>query len=139
MAYRKESDTLGEVSIPAEKLWGAQTQRSLQNFRIGNHPMPYEVIEALALIKECAARVNADLGLLDKQKAKWIQMAAGEIQSGKLKEHFPLSVWQTGSGTQTNMNVNEVIANRAGQLAGGPVGGQKNPSQRRCEQVPVLQ
>ena len=125
MTYRKESDTLGEVSIPAEKLWGAQTQRSLQNFRIGNHLMPYEVIEALAVIKECSARVNADLGLLDKQKAKWIQTASREIQSGKLKEHFPLSVWQTGSGTQTNMNVNEVIANRAGQLSGGRVGDKK--------------
>ena len=122
MAHRKESDTLGEVSIPEEKLWGAQTQRSLENFRIGNHPMVYEVIEALALIKECCARVNADLGLLDPKKAQWIQQAAKEVQSGKLKEHFPLSVWQTGSGTQTNMNVNEVIANRALQLSGGRVG-----------------
>ena len=122
MARRKETDTLGEVFIPAEKLWGAQTQRSLENFKIGNHLMVYEVVEALALIKECAARVNADLGFLDQRKAKWIRQAAREIQSGKLKEHFPLSIWQTGSGTQTNMNVNEVIANRAIQLSGGQVG-----------------
>ena len=122
MAYRKESDTLGEVSIPSEKLWGAQTQRSLKNFKIGNQLMVYEVIEALAVIKECAAQVNGDLGLLDREKSKWIQMAAKEVQSGKLKENFPLSVWQTGSGTQTNMNVNEVIANRAIQLSGGRLG-----------------
>ncbi|MCY4512528.1 MAG: lyase family protein, partial [Bdellovibrionales bacterium] len=108
MAYRKESDTLGEVSIPSEKLWGAQTQRSLENFKIGSDLMPYEVVRALAIIKECAAQVNADLGLLDREKCKWIQQAARKVQSGELKEHFPLSVWQTGSGTQTNMNVNEV-------------------------------
>ena len=122
MAYRKESDTLGEVSIPSEKLWGAQTQRSLENFKIGSDLMPYEVVKALALVKECAAQVNEDLGLLDREKSRWIQQAAREVQSGGLKGHFPLSVWQTGSGTQTNMNVNEVIANRAIQLSGGQSG-----------------
>ena len=118
MSYRKESDTLGEVLIPEGKLWGAQTQRSLENFRIGKELMPEELIVALALIKECAAEVNETLGLLDSSKAKWIQQAAQEIQKGQFNSHFPLSVWQTGSGTQTNMNVNEVIANRAKQISG---------------------
>ena len=122
MSYRIETDTLGEVQIPAEKLWGAQSQRSLENFKIGQDKMPIELIQALALIKECCAKINAEEGFLDKSKAKWIQKAAQEIQKGQLNEHFPLSVWQTGSGTQTNMNVNEVIANRAIQLSGGKIG-----------------
>ena len=122
MAHRIETDTLGKVQIPEEKLWGAQSQRSLENFQIGQDIMPIELIQALALIKECCAQVNAEQGCLDSKKTKWIEQAAQEIQQGRLNEHFPLSVWQTGSGTQTNMNVNEVIANRAIQLSGGQVG-----------------
>lgn len=122
MSYRIETDTLGEVSIPSEKLWGAQSQRSLENFKIGEDKMPLELIQAIALIKECCAKINKQQGHLDENKAKWIEKAAQDIQKGRLNEHFPLSVWQTGSGTQTNMNVNEVIANRAIQLSGGKVG-----------------
>ena len=122
MSYRPETDTLGTVRIPSGKLWGAQSQRSLENFKIGQDKMPIELIQALALIKECCARVNKQQGRLDQNKAKWIEKAAQEIQEGQFNEHFPLSVWQTGSGTQTNMNVNEVIANRAIQLSGGKVG-----------------
>lgn len=117
MAYRKEKDTLGEVLIPKDKLWGAQTQRSLDNFKIGSSKMPFPLISALALIKECAATVNSRHGFLEKKKALWIGKAARDIQNGLLKGHFPLVVWQTGSGTQTNMNVNEVIANRAMQIS----------------------
>ena len=122
MTYRTETDSLGEVSIPEDKLWGAQSQRSLENFKIGQDLMPIELIHALALIKECCAKVNSAQGLLDNKKAKWIEKAAQEIQQGQLDEHFPLSVWQTGSGTQSNMNVNEVIANRAIQLSGRKIG-----------------
>ena len=119
MAYRKERDTLGEVSIPSDRLWGAQTQRSLENFKIGENRMPFPLISALALIKKCSAKVNSRHGLLPEEKALWIEKAAEEIEKGHLKDHFPLVVWQTGSGTQTNMNVNEVIANKAGELSGG--------------------
>lgn len=119
MTTRKEKDTLGEVSIAQDKLWGAQTQRSLENFKIGRDKMPLTLIYALALIKESCAKVNEDFGFLPSSKSRWIQKAAQEIQEGKWDEHFPLSVWQTGSGTQTNMNVNEVIANRACLLSGG--------------------
>ena len=122
MSYRIETDSLGEVRIPSGKLWGAQSQRSLENFKIGKDKMPMELIQALALIKECCVIIHRQQGRLDKKKAKWIQKAAQEIQKGKLNEHFPLSVWQTGSGTQSNMNVNEVIANRAIQLSGGKLG-----------------
>lgn len=122
MADRTESDTLGKVRIPEGKLWGAQSQRSLENFKIGSDVMPIELIWALALIKEYSAQVNAQEGLLDDKKSQWIIKAAQEVQNGQLNDHFPLSVWQTGSGTQSNMNVNEVIANRAIQLAGGQVG-----------------
>lgn len=122
MTYRKGKDTLGEVLIPKDKLWGAQTQRSLNNFKIGSNKMPFPLISALALIKECAATINSRYGLLEKKKALWIGKAAREIQNGLLKDHFPLVVWQTGSGTQTNMNVNEVIANRAIQLSKGASG-----------------
>ena len=117
MAYRKEKDTLGEVSIQADRLWGAQTQRSLENFKIGESRMPFPLISALALIKQCAARINARRGLLTEDKALWIEKAAKSIQQGHLKDHFPLVVWQTGSGTQTNMNVNEVIANKVRELS----------------------
>ncbi len=122
MADRIETDTLGSVRIPEGKLWGAQSQRSLENFKIGSDLMPLELIQALALIKESSSKANSAYGLLDKKKAKWIEQAAREVQQGRLNEHFPLTVWQTGSGTQSNMNVNEVIANRAIQLSGGRIG-----------------
>lgn len=116
MEFRIEKDTIGEIEVPAEKLWGAQTQRSLQNFKIGREKMPLAVIKALALIKKSAARVNQKLGKLEEQAADAIVQAADEVLAGDWDEHFPLAVWQTGSGTQSNMNVNEVIAHRANQL-----------------------
>ncbi|MDE3045815.1 MAG: class II fumarate hydratase [Verrucomicrobiota bacterium] len=122
MKERKERDTLGEVAVRADRYWGAQTQRSVQNFAIGHETMPIEVIRALAYVKKAAAMVNCDLELLPEQKKELISQVCDEILSGKLDIHFPLSVWQTGSGTQTNMNVNEVISNRAIELAGGNMG-----------------
>lgn len=116
MEYRIERDTLGEMRVPADKLWGAQTQRSYQNFRIGTERMPREIIRVFAVLKKSAALVNQRLGKLDSEKAEAIAAAADEVLQGKWDEHFPLVVWQTGSGTQSNMNVNEVIANRANQL-----------------------
>jgi fumarate hydratase class II len=116
MEERIEKDTLGEIRVPADKLWGAQTQRSLRNFRIGKEKMPGEIIMALALLKKVAALVNCRLGKLDRERTEAIGQACEEILAGKYKAHFPLVVWQTGSGTQTNMNLNEVIANRANQL-----------------------
>lgn len=110
MDYRIEHDTLGEVKVPADKYWGAQTQRSKQNFPIGEEKMPLEIIHAFAITKKAAAIVNQELGLLEAQKAEAIKYAADQILDNKLNEHFPLVVWQTGSGTQSNMNVNEVIA-----------------------------
>src|SRR5690625_2164294 len=110
MDFRIEHDTIGEVKVPANKFWGAQTQRSKQNFPIGHEKMPKEIIKAFAIVKKSAARVNSDLGLLEEKKYEAIAYAADQILSGKLDEHFPLVVWQTGSGTQSNMNVNEVIA-----------------------------
>lgn len=120
--YREERDTLGYMKVAKEKLWGAQSQRSLENFRIGNETMPLVLIHSIAQVKWAAARVNRDLGILDDKSADAISAAAEEVIAGKLDEHFPLSVWQTGSGTQTNMNVNEVIANRANQMLGGELG-----------------
>ena len=117
MSYRTETDSLGPVKIPKEKLWGAQTQRSLQNFKIGQDLMPLELIKALALIKSACAVANTQKKLLSQHKARWIIKASQEIQEGLWDEHFPLSVWQTGSGTGSNMNVNEVIANRAIELS----------------------
>jgi fumarate hydratase, class II len=116
MEYRIERDTLGEMRVPADKLWGAQTQRSYQNFRIGTEKMPREIIRVFAVLKKSAALVNQRLGKLESDKAEAIAAAADEVLQGKWDEHFPLVVWQTGSGTQSNMNVNEVIANRANQL-----------------------
>ncbi len=110
MDYRIEKDTLGEIKVPADKYWGAQTQRSKQNFPIGNEQMPTKVIKAFAILKQSAAKANSELGLLDSKKAEAIAYAAGQIIEGQLHDHFPLVVWQTGSGTQSNMNVNEVIA-----------------------------
>ena len=119
---RIERDSLGEVEVPADRYYGAQTARSLQNFPIGSERMPLSVIHALALVKKAAALANRDLGQLDPQRAELICRAADEVIAGKLDDHFPLVVWQTGSGTHTNMNVNEVIANRANELAGSPLG-----------------
>ena len=118
MEFRIEKDTMGEVKVPADKFWGAQTQRSTENFKIGGDRFPREMIKALGVLKKCAAKTNAELGLLDKKKADVIVQAADEVISGKLDAHFPLVVWQTGSGTQTNMNANEVIANRAMNIMG---------------------
>lgn len=124
MSFREESDSLGMVRIPANRLWGAQTQRSLGNFCIGgiSERMPIEVIHALALVKKCSAEVHKSLSLLDSKKAEAIIQASEEVVQGQWDDHFPLVVWQTGSGTQSNMNVNEVIANRAIQLLGGKLG-----------------
>lgn len=114
--FRLEKDTLGEVQVPADKYWGAQTQRSRENFQIGTEKMPLEVVYALTLVKKAAAEVNHDLGKLEKNKMGAILTVCDQTLKGEFDQHFPLSVWQTGSGTQTNMNVNEVIANRANDL-----------------------
>src|SRR5262252_9551497 len=119
---RIETDSFGEIAVPADRYWGAQTERSRQNFRIGTQRMPLPLIHALALVKRVAAEVNHDLGLVDRRRARAIIRAADEVMAGKFDDHFPLVVWQTGSGTQTNMNVNEVIANRANELLGGKLG-----------------
>ena len=122
MKTRSEKDTFGPIDVPAERLWGAQTQRSLQNFAISLEKMPRDLLLSLALVKKAAAQVNARSGALAEAKAKAITAAADEIIDGKWDEEFPLSVWQTGSGTQTNMNLNEVIANRASEIMGGQRG-----------------
>jgi len=122
---RIERDTMGEIEVPSTAYYGAQTARSLIHFDIGADVMPSEVIAAMATLKKAAAMVNADLGVLPKETRDLIVRAADEVIAGKLGEHFPLSVWQTGSGTQTNMNVNEVIANRAIEMAGGELGSKK--------------
>jgi fumarate hydratase, class II len=122
MKTRTEIDTMGKVEVPAERYWGAQTQRSKDNFKIGDQLMPAEIIEAFAILKKAAAITNKDLNALDAEKCRLIVSVCEEILSGKLADEFPLVVWQTGSGTQTNMNVNEVIANRAEVLRGGKLG-----------------
>ena len=119
MEYRIERDSIGEVKVAADKYWGAQTQRSLENFKIGNQKMPIEIIKAFGVLKKCAAQTNADLGVLSQEKADLIAAVCDEIIAGQLDDQFPLVIWQTGSGTQSNMNVNEVVANRAHVLAGG--------------------
>jgi fumarate hydratase class II len=119
---RIETDSFGGIEVPADRYWGAQTQRSLENFRIGDERMPVPLIRALAIVKRAAAEVNLALGSLDKRRANAIVTAAQEVIDGKLEGNFPLVVWQTGSGTQTNMNLNEVIANRANELLGGKRG-----------------
>ena len=142
---RIESDAFGPLAIPADKLWGAQTERSLHNFRIGCERMPIEIVRALGLIKRAAAEVNRDLGSLDNRRAKAIIAVAQDIADGKLDEHFPLLVWQTGSGTQTNMNVNEVIANAANVALGGELGAKRpvhpndhvNMSQSSNDSIPT--
>ena len=119
---RVESDTFGPVDVPADRYWGAQTQRSLHNFKISSETMPPALVRALGIVKQSAARVNKDLGALDDKLADAIDQAAGEVVDGKLGDHFPLVVWQTGSGTQSNMNANEVISNRAIEILGGEMG-----------------
>src|SRR5688572_24172412 len=122
MATRIETDSFGPIEVESDRYWGAQTQRSLQNFKIGRERFTRELIAALGVLKKAAALVNQDLGILPAEKCKLIVAAADEVISGKLDDHFPLSVWQTGSGTQTNMNANEVISNRAIEAAGGAMG-----------------
>ena len=119
---RIETDSFGEIAVPADRLWGAQTQRSLENFRIGGERMPLPLVHALGIIKGAAARSNCALGLLDAKLADAIEAAASEVADGRLDGEFPLVVWQTGSGTQSNMNANEVIANKANLALGGELG-----------------
>ncbi len=118
MEYRIEHDTMGEVKVPADRYWGAQTQRSYENFKIGTQRIPGEIIAAFGVLKKAAAQANLALGVLDGERASAIQQAADEVILGKLQDHFPLVIYQTGSGTQSNMNVNEVIANRANEILG---------------------
>ncbi|MDE2222703.1 MAG: class II fumarate hydratase [Candidatus Omnitrophica bacterium] len=125
MDHRIETDSMGQVKVAGDKYWGAQTQRSLENFKIGGDRFPREIIKALGVLKKAAALTNKELGILPADKADLIVRAADEVIDGKLDAHFPLVVWQTGSGTQTNMNANEVIANRAIELAGGVMGSKK--------------
>ena len=125
MDYRTETDSMGEIKVPTDKYYGAQTARSLMNFKIGGDRFPRELIRALGILKKAAALTNQELGILPADKADLIVKAADEVIEGKLDEHFPLVVWQTGSGTQTNMNANEVISNRAIELAGGEMGSKK--------------
>ena len=122
---RKEKDSMGYVEVPADKYWGAQTQRSKNNFKIGSNLMPVEVIDAFAILKKAAAIINNKLGKLSDNKAKLISAVCDEILEGKLYDQFPLVVWQTGSGTQSNMNVNEVIANLGHVISGGKLTDEK--------------
>src|SRR6478672_8853842 len=122
---RSETDSFGPIEVPSDRYWGAQTQRSRQNFRIGNNRMPIAIVHALGIVKLAAAEVNLSLKLIDARRARAIIKAAQEVIDGKLDGHFPLVVWQTGSGTQSNMNLNEVIANRANELLGGELGAKK--------------
>jgi fumarate hydratase class II len=137
VSTRIEKDALGEVAVPAEHYWGAQTQRALEHFAIGDQRWPRSFLRALGLIKRVAARVNGELGLLPADKVGWITRAADEVVAGKLDAEFPLVLWQSGSGTQTNMNANEVIANRANELAGGKLGAKHpvhpNDDVNRCQ------
>ncbi len=120
--FRTETDSMGEIEVPADRYWGAQTQRSLHHFSIGEDRMPIQVVHAFGLLKKAAALTNRELGVLEEKIVGWLVQAAEEVIDGKLDDHFPLRVWQTGSGTQSNMNANEVIANRATELAGGELG-----------------
>jgi fumarate hydratase class II len=122
---RVETDSFGPIEVPADRYWGAQTERSQRNFRIGADRMPMAIVHALGIVKLAAAQTNRALGLIDQRRANAIMRAAREVIEGRLDDHFPLVVWQTGSGTQTNMNVNEVIANRANELLGGELGAKK--------------
>jgi fumarate hydratase class II len=120
--FRTESDTMGQIEVPSDRYWGAQTQRSLENFRIGGERMPEPLIRALGIVKQAAARTNMALDSIEPRLGKAIEEAAGEVIDGKLADHFPLVVWQTGSGTQSNMNANEVISNRAIEMLSGKIG-----------------
>src|SRR5213080_2467939 len=122
---RTESDSMGQIEVPANVYWGAQTQRSLLHCNIGRDVMPPELIRAFGILKKACALINQDLGKLSAHKAKLIVQAADEVIAGKLNDQFPLRIWQTGSGTQTNMNVNEVISNRAIEISGGEMGSKK--------------
>ena len=122
MDYRIETDSMGQIEVPSDRYYGAQTARSMKNFKIGGERFPREMIRALGILKKAAAKTNESLGLLETAKADLIVHAANEVIAGQLDDHFPLVVWQTGSGTQTNMNTNEVIANRAIEMAGGERG-----------------
>jgi len=122
MSTRTETDSMGKIEVPINKYYGAQTARSLKNFKIGGERFPRELIRAFGIFKKAAALTNKELGILSADKSDLIVKAADEVIEGKLDEHFPLVVWQTGSGTQTNMNANEVISNRAIELAGGEMG-----------------
>ncbi|MEO8322415.1 MAG: lyase family protein, partial [Bradyrhizobium sp.] len=122
---RSETDSFGPIDVAADRYWGAQTERSRQNFKIGHDRMPIAIVHALGIVKLAAAQTNRDLGLLDARRTGAITRAAREVIEGKLDDHFPLVVWQTGSGTQTNMNLNEVIANRANEMLGGELGTKK--------------
>jgi len=124
-ATRTETDSFGPIEVPGDRYWGAQTERSRRNFKIGDEPMPKPLIRAMAMVKKAAALTNLELGLLDKRLADAIAVAADEVIAGSLDGHFPLVVWQTGSGTQTNMNLNEVIANRASEMLGGAIGSKR--------------
>jgi fumarate hydratase class II len=124
-AHRTETDTFGPIEVPGDRYWGAQTQRSLQNFKIGGERMPKPIVRALGIVKMAAAQVNKELGVLDPKLADTISEAAREVVHGKLDDHFPLVVWQTGSGTQSNMNANEVISNRGIEMLGGAMGSKK--------------
>ena len=123
--FRVEQDSMGQIEVPSDRYWGAQTQRSVQNFKIGSERFPREMIWALGIVKQSVAEVNRDLGLLTPDEAEVIRKATQEVIDGKLDDHFPLVVWQSGSGTQTNMNVNEVVANRAIEILGGVLGSKK--------------
>jgi fumarate hydratase class II len=125
MNYRIEKDSLGEVKVPADMLYGAQTARAVENFPIGEEKMPLEIIRAYGIVKKAAVLANYEQGLISAEKMDYITKAAGELISGELDKHFPISLWQTGSGTQTNMNVNEVLANRISQIAGTEIGSKK--------------
>ena len=125
MEFRIESDSMGNVEVPKDRYWGAQTQRSLQNFKIGGHRFPASIVRAFGIVKKASALTNLELKKLDQAKCDLIARACDEVIAGKLNDHFPLVVWQTGSGTQSNMNANEVISNRAIELAGGEMGSKK--------------
>ena len=139
MEFRIEHDTMGEVQVPADKYWGAQTERSRNNFKIGPEgSMPFEIIRAFGILKKCAAQANFQLGVLSEEKCKLISQVCDEIIAGKLNDQFPLVIWQTGSGTQSNMNVNEVIANRAHVLSGGKLSDEQKAFNRMLSAVRAI-
>ena len=137
---RSETDSFGPIDVPADRYWGAQTERSRQNFKIGQDRMPIAIVHALGIVKLASAQTNRELGLLDARRTGAIIRAAREVIEGKLDDHFPLVVWQTGSGTQTNMNLNEVIANRANEIARRQARRQgTGSSQRPRQHEPVVE